>query len=599
MKQMKYPSKYVNVLFLSVVILLLIACQPLTEFPEANPSLESVSAQEIPPPIRTFYIDSLNGDDQNNGISQSTAWKTLGNVSHTVFQPGDHIYFKRGTSYTGGVTIQGDGTPDHPIVIGAYGDGDAPRFTNPDREVLNGNALQIRGDYQIVENLYFHHTAAARPGASFEQVWVSGALHVSLGHDHAVIRNNEFVHNAKAIHSYSEHSLITHNIIRDPNDQEQNGFLSIPYWGPIGIHLGIGNQEVSYNIIEGMYVEGGEWGGDGGAIEIDDGRNHKDNIYIHHNQTRHNMGFLEISWVHDVDRMPTRNIIIEHNISRDYQDFVFWWAENSQSRINHNTIVRTDALTGMAMDTVFLLDGQDITIRDNIIVVRDMMWSPVFMGEHKNATVHTNNVYWDIDDGVVNLGIEPSEGEFTANPQFVDFDGGDYRLQPGSLAVGLGALNDNPSEQTGDLKDQRSQQQDFEPIVDYDIPQAAQLAAASSTGDWIKLEDSDPRLGVNGGDLWHDPQNSGGTTRTLWQAGDSLTIQFEGRQIRFYGLKSDYMVTADIYIDGVLVADDVPCYGSGHFQALLWESDVLEPGLHTAEIISNGDTVEVDFVEYR
>ena len=104
---------------------------------------------------------------------------------------------------------------------------------------------------------------------------------------------------------------------------------------------------------------------------------------------------------------------------------------------------------------------------------------------------------------------------------------------------------------------------------------------------------------LHGGDTWHAPQNSEGSTRTMWQKGDSLTVLFEGSQVRFYGLKSDYMVTANILIDGELVAEDVSCRGSGQFQALLWEPEPLAEGVHTAQIISTGDTVEVDFVEYR
>ena len=359
------------------------------------------------------------------------------------FQPGDYIYFKRGSSYSGAVTMKGNGTTDKPITIGAYGSGVAPSFTNPDRDRQNGNAMQIRGDYHIIEDLYFHHSGSAPRDASFFDVWASGALHVGLGFDHVIIRNNEFAHNAKAIQSYSQYSLITNNYIHDTNELEQDGFLSIPYWGPIGIHLGIGNQEVSYNTIENMYVEGGEWGGDGGAIEIDDGRNHKDNIHIHHNQTKHNMGFLEISWYDDIKRMPTSNIVIEHNVSRDYQDFVFWWGRDSGSRISNNTIIRTDFVDGMAADTVFLLDGlQKINISENIVVTRDGMWEPLFSGDRVDTSEHINNNYWDIDDGVVDLGVEPGAGEFTADPQFVDFDGGDYRLRPGSPAEGLGALND-------------------------------------------------------------------------------------------------------------------------------------------------------------
>jgi hypothetical protein len=550
---------------------------------------------------REFYIDSISGDDDNNGISEDSPWGTLDKVSNVTFRPGDSIYFKRGSSYSGCVTISGDGTTDQPITIGAYGSGDAPSFTNPDKRNCKGNAMRIRGDYHIVENLYFHHTAPAPTGASFFKVWASGALHVSLGNDYVIIRNNEFAHNAKAIQSTSEYSLITNNYIHDVNDLEQDGFLSSPYWGPIGIHLGIGNQEISYNIIENMYVEGGGWGGDGGAIEIDDGRNHKDNIYIHHNQTIHNMGFLEISWEHDLRRMPTNNIVIEHNVSRDYQDFVFWWAEGSHSRISNNTIIRTDFIEGMAEDTVFVLDGQDIIISDNIIVIRDDMWSPVFRGDGIESAIHTNNCYWNIHNGTVDLGVEAGDDEFTANPQFVDFEGGDYRLLVDSPAAGLGAFIDEGTEAVEGQGNTETQSTDFEAEEDEEGFREASLASASESGDWVKLEDTDPLLGLNGGDTWQERRNSGGATRTLWHEGDSITLLFEGTQVRFYGLKSDYMVTANIFIDDVLVAEDVPCAGEeeDEFQALLWESEILEEGVHRVVFISNGDTVEVDFIEYK
>jgi hypothetical protein len=296
--------------------------------------------------------------------------------------------------------------------------------------------------------------------------------------------------------------------------------------------------------------------------------------------------------------MPTSNIVIEYNVSRDYQDFVFWWAEDSQSRISNNTIIRTDFVEGMAEDSVFVLDGQNISISNNIVVIRDDMWNPVFTGDGKDSSVHTNNCYWDIDDGIVNLGVEPGTEEFTADPQFVDFNGGDYHLLPGSPAEGLGALNDGSTKDAEEKDTEEAQRADFETVED-EGPREASLAPASETGDWVKLEDTDPLLGLNGGDLWHAYRNSGGTTRTLYEQGNSLTLLFEGSQVRFYGLKSDYMVSANILIDGVLAAENVSCAGDGEFQALLWESQVLEQGVHTVEIVSNGDTVEVDFIEYK
>ena len=589
----------VAVLVSLVLVVLSVSCQRAAEPPEPGVQEESETASGTTGVLREFYVDSVSGDDQNAGTTEESPWKTLAKVSSRTFRPGDGVFFKRGSEYSGCVTINGDGNADNPITVGAYGSGSPPSFTNPDKTTCSGNAMRIRGDYHVVQDLYFHHAASSLPGASFTSVWAVGALHVDLGNDHVIIRNNEFSHNAKAIQSNSQYSLITNNYIHDANELEQEGFLSFPYWGPIGIHLGIGNQEVSYNTIENMYSEGGEWGGDGGALEIDDGRNHKDNIHIHHNQTKHNMGFLEISWEHDVISTPTSNIVVEHNVSRDYQDFVFWWAENSQSRITNNTIIRTDSVPGMAMDTVFVLDGQDISITGNIIVTPDEMWNPVFEGEHKSSSMHTNNAYWDIDDGTVKLGVEPGNGEFTADPQFVDFNGGDYRLQQGSPAAGLGALNDGSIEDAEDQEAPEALKSDFEPVEDYGKPREASLAPASESGEWIKLEDTDPRLGINGGDLWYANRNSEGTTRTLWEQGDSLTLLFEGSQVRFYGLKSDYMVTADILIDGVLVVEDVSCFGRDEFQALLWESEVLEQGVHTVEFVSNGDTVEVDFIEYK
>ena len=589
----------VAVLVSLVLVVLSVSCQRAAEPPEPGVQEESETASGTTGVLREFYVDSVSGDDQNAGTTEESPWKTLAKVSSRTFRPGDGVFFKRGSEYSGCVTINGDGNADNPITVGAYGSGSPPSFTNPDKTTCSGNAMRIRGDYHVVQDLYFHHAASSLPGASFTSVWAVGALHVDLGNDHVIIRNNEFSHNAKAIQSSSEHSLITNNYIHDANELEQEGFLSAPYWGPIGIHLGIGNQEISHNTIENMYAEGGEWGGDGGAIEIDDGRNHKDNIHIHHNRTVHNMGFLEISWEHDIAQMPTSNVLIEYNVSLDYQDFVFWWADDSRSRISNNTIIRTHSLEGMAEDTVFVLDGQDISISDNIIVTRDDMWNLVFTGDGKDSSVHTNNCYWNIDDGPVKLGVEPGIGEFTADPQFVDFDGGDFLLLPGSPAEGLGAFGDGSVEDTEDEDSKEALPTNFEPVEDDGAPKEASLAPASETGDWVKLEDTDPLLGRHGGNTWRAPRNSGGTTRTMWEEGNSLTLVFEGSQVRFFGLKSDYMVTANVLIDDVLVAANVYCGGDDEFQALLWGSEVLEQGVHTAEIVSNGDTVEVDFVEYK
>ena len=111
-------------------------------------------------PGNAYYLDSVSGSDDNSGTSKNSPWQSLSKVSSTTFQPGDNIYFKCGSNYTGCVTINGDGTAEKPITISTYEDGDAPRFSNPDYNISNGNALQVMGDYQkrssgVVQSCYY------------------------------------------------------------------------------------------------------------------------------------------------------------------------------------------------------------------------------------------------------------------------------------------------------------------------------------------------------------------------------------------------------------------------------------------------------------
>jgi len=118
----------------------------------------------------TYYVDAQNGDDGANGTSAATAWKTFAAVNATVFQPGDRILLKAGstwsaqgsqvakeaydyTNWNGTTPIdvtepdptallapKGSGTAEHPIVLSSYGDGAAPQLDG--RGVVN-DVLQL------------------------------------------------------------------------------------------------------------------------------------------------------------------------------------------------------------------------------------------------------------------------------------------------------------------------------------------------------------------------------------------------------------------------------------------------------------------------
>ena len=342
----------------------------------------------------------------------SAPWQSLESISELEFEPGDSIFIKRDTEYDGCVNLAGDGTESQPITLGVYGDGESPRLTNSDSNLCSGNVIQVRGDYHIIEDLYIHHSQPAEANvASFEDVWERGAVHVGLGHDHVIIQRNEFANIPKAIQSYSEYSLITSNYIHDPNDDEQNGFFIGTVLGTGLDQLGIGNQEVSYNTIENMVVEGGEYGADGGVFEIDDGRYHKDNIHIHHNTTYHNMGFVEISYWDDIRFMSSNNIVIEYNVSRDFQTFALWWISLQKTASSKTT-------PSFEMTTMWRVTGTQyssstnhhlkIDITQNIVVVDNEQTHAIF-SEGFNGGINdvntSDNCYWNADGGNINLGL--------------------------------------------------------------------------------------------------------------------------------------------------------------------------------------------------
>ncbi|MBC8463011.1 DUF1573 domain-containing protein [Candidatus Bathyarchaeota archaeon] len=81
-------------------------------------------------PGPTYYVDGQLGEDSFNGTSQETAWKTLERVRAHVFQPGDNLLLKRDCLWTDTIEIDYNGTAEHPISVGAYGEGVDPIITN-------------------------------------------------------------------------------------------------------------------------------------------------------------------------------------------------------------------------------------------------------------------------------------------------------------------------------------------------------------------------------------------------------------------------------------------------------------------------------------
>jgi hypothetical protein len=107
------------------------------EFPVAVPLADGFRSDWQSPPTEVtgtaYYVDSVDGDDDNDGLSEKAPWRTLAHVNGREFLPGDAILLKRGTQWQEGLAPKGSGTAEQWITIGAYAEGPRPYVNGGNR----------------------------------------------------------------------------------------------------------------------------------------------------------------------------------------------------------------------------------------------------------------------------------------------------------------------------------------------------------------------------------------------------------------------------------------------------------------------------------
>ncbi len=389
---------------------------------------------------RKYYVDSVKGSDRKNGRSERSAWKSHTKVESESLAAGDIIHFKRGSSFSSNIEIGESGTAAKPILLTCYGEGELPKFTNPTTRDASGNAILIRGSYTIVENLHFHDTPGEKVSGMIIMTQLA-ALRIDRGADHCIIRNNKFTKTGQGIMSAGEHTLITKNYLDGPSYALWRTDKSS--WGPMGIHLNIGNQEVSYNTIKNFGTKDSPWGSDGGAIEIDCGRYHKKNIYIHHNYSEGNAGFLESSWDYDWPQFSQEvyNWRVSFNVCYDGQSWLFMLAPCTGVYFDNNTILRYNGF-GRSQNSGARIDIQGgkpvgiasgIHFRNNLFVYS----SSPYTGNRSGGALKTANWYSRKDRPGAKYNGDPKQAG-SGDPGLVDLNKGDYHLKADSPLRGKG-----------------------------------------------------------------------------------------------------------------------------------------------------------------
>lgn len=231
----------------------------------------------------TTYFVSDAGDDNNNGTSPETAWKSLAKVNAAVLEPGDSISFRRGDVWTGGLFVNQSGSAKSPLTLNGYGSGSLPTIIAGE----GGNCVKIDGDYITVDGL---------------RTESCGYAGFSISGDHNVIKNSAAAQNAAGIKisegsafgRYSDNTLTDNNVMNantpgtdcgTPQSLQCNDDS-----GAFGVLINGDDNEFWENTITGSTAESFDFSHDGSAFEIFNGSRNN----IHHNTAVDNNVFSEI-----------------------------------------------------------------------------------------------------------------------------------------------------------------------------------------------------------------------------------------------------------------------------------------------------------------
>ena len=128
---------------------------------------------------KTYYINSENGSDNNDGQSKNSAWKSISKINDITLKPGDQILLANGKVYSEPIVIQNmNGTAALPILISSYMPSDETSQKKPFLDVkdaLNGIKI-IDCSHLQIENLEISVNPSSSSTSSSSKTMRCGVL---------------------------------------------------------------------------------------------------------------------------------------------------------------------------------------------------------------------------------------------------------------------------------------------------------------------------------------------------------------------------------------------------------------------------------------
>ncbi len=207
----------------------------------------------------------------------------MGKASSASLNAGDQLLFKRGGTWSGTLTVSKVGTPEKPIVVGAYGSGALPMV-----------CVSITGSRIMVTQIHANNCS-----------WAGVRLAANATFNR--IDTNLITGNVAGVHvnSGSSDNTIVGNTIRDNNRMSVLTQGGDDDSGAFGVLLNGDRNDVLNNQISGSDAFSYDYGRDGAAVEVYGGQGN----HVHHNLAIDNDAFTELGNSRSRDNTFAYNVV--------------------------------------------------------------------------------------------------------------------------------------------------------------------------------------------------------------------------------------------------------------------------------------------------
>ncbi|WP_255155460.1 hypothetical protein, partial [Ferruginibacter sp. HRS2-29] len=337
-----------------------------------------------------YYVDANSTSSTQSG-TLANPWKTLAQVNSNMsrFAAGDIIYLKKGSIFTGPLTITKSGTVSAPLTFTNYGTGNLPIITGSSKAVtMYGNRQYVVVDGLAVTDLNMNpddHYAQATISTAFE---VEGSYltvkncemsmvgcGINLGGDYNTIDNNK-IFNLRMIR----------NTPTSQNSDDDYGASPIVVSGA--------NNMITSNWFKDCWAYSYDYGYDGGGVEFY-GDGSGDNKILYNTAINCN-GFMEYG---SSSGGESNNNMVAYNLLINCGDLVYTntsgqYAINVRNlQVYNNIFVETKMqFTGVGQ-MIIIGSNCTISMKNNIFWLTDgvdVARSGIF---NLAQNTHENNIY--------------------------------------------------------------------------------------------------------------------------------------------------------------------------------------------------------------